>query len=327
MSEERQHHPDGCSKWPDWLRCSDYEATGGSSPAAERGTRIHKYWELLGTDEAIDGDADPEEVAHAAWAVGQVDELAGAADIEWERRIESEAPEYFGYLDACWYENPETIVICDGKSGQGNDEQWIQLVGYAYAIMQEDTAIEQAKLHFIYWDRREIKSYEFSRAQVLNEVEKLFQHRQSGQRATGVQCSRCKLYETCGKVQGVLIRTWQTDWESVWNSPAALRELDDDLDLLSKMHEKVKAKVKELSAAGTEVPGYRFYTRKGSSKVDTLEAWKSLKKRLSADDFLKCCTVKLSALQAMHQLRTGEELAGEFITPGEPTQVLTKKKN
>lgn len=326
MSEERQHHEFGCSKWPDLMRCADYQATGGSSPAAERGTRIHKYWELLGTDEAIDGDADPEEVAHAAWAVGQIDELSQGAKVEWERRIDCKEPEYFGYLDACWYENPETIVICDGKSGQGNDEQWIQLVGYAHALMLENESIKQAKLHFIYWDRREIKSYEFSRDAVLNEVKKLLEHVSTGDRATGVQCNRCKLYETCGKVQGVLLRTWQTDYQSVWNSPAALSELRDDLDFLDKMRDKVTDRIKELVESGTEVPGFRVYTRKGQSSVDVRRAWESLQNEISADDFLKCCSVKLKALQSMYQLRTGEELSGDFITPGIPKPILTKRK-
>ena len=326
MSSERKHHDFGCSKWPDLLRCADYKSTGGSSPAAERGTRIHKYWELIGTNQDLPEGADPEEVANAAWAAGVVDSLADAANVEWEQEINSETPEYFGYLDACWYKDPKTIVIADGKSGQGNEEQWIQLVGYANAMIQEDDNIERCILHFIYWDKRSLRTYEFSRDEVLNEVKKLLHHISTGTRNTGVQCGRCAHYETCGQVQGILLRTWQTDWAGVWNSPDSLGEIMDDLSFLENMKKRASSRIKELIAEGVEVSGYKVYDRKGSSKVDTLKAWEDLKETMSADDFLKCCSVNLKALQSTFQLRTGEELSGEFIIPGKPSQTLTKSR-
>ena len=100
----------------------------------------------------------------------------------------------------------------------------------------------------------------------------------------------------------------------------------DDLSFLENMKKRASSRIKELIAEGVEVSGYKVYDRKGSSKVDTLKAWEDLKETMSADDFLKCCSVNLKALQSTFQLRTGEELSGEFIVPGKPSQTLTKSR-
>mgnify|MGYP003124009327 FL=1 len=105
--------------------CSAYKSTSGNSSAAERGTRIHKYWEMLGKSEELPEGCDFEEAARAQWALEALDELAQGADIEWEILIENDEPEYFGYADAVWQSDSTTLHVADGKSGQGNDLQWV----------------------------------------------------------------------------------------------------------------------------------------------------------------------------------------------------------
>jgi len=327
MSDERKHHPFGCSKWPDLLRCADYKAVEGeSSEAAQRGTRIHKLWELLGTDQKLPHNPDPEELANAAWAVEVIDELAQGATVEWELELHSESPEYFGHADCVWQSDGTTLHVADGKSGQGNPEQYIQLVGYANAILQDRPEIEQVELHFIYWDTRQTSSFSFTKASILSTVEKFLNHVGSGKRGLGVQCHRCQLYEGCSEVKGVLFRAWQTDWESVWSDPQKVADLKDDLDFLNSMRERATARITEWVDGGTDVPGYKVFTRSGSSKVDGVGAWQSLKDTLNAEEFLGCCSVNLKQLQSLYQLRTGRELEGEFIKPGKPITMLRKSK-
>ena len=326
MSDERKHHPFGCSKWPDLLRCADYKATEGSSPAAERGTRIHKLWELVGTNQDIPKGSDPEELSHAVWAAEVIDEMSDAATCEWETKIESHSPEYFGHADVIWQSDHRTLHIADGKSGQGNPEQYIQLIGYAFALLQELAGIEQVELHFVYWDKRQTSSFQFSRADVLNTVEEFLTHVSSGKRGVGVQCNRCQNYEGCSEVKGILFRSWQTDWELVWQSPESVASLKADLDFLMSMKDKATEKIKAWVDEGTIVPGYKTFTRKGSSKVLPAQAWQSLKGEIDADEFLECCSVNLKKLQSLYQLRTGRELEGTFIKPGKPTTMLRKTK-
>lgn len=84
MSEERSHHPFGPSGWPDKHRCAGYQGDGKTSGAAERGTRIHKLWEEIGTGKTEFPGVDPEEFTHASWAAGLIKEFAGDHKVIWE---------------------------------------------------------------------------------------------------------------------------------------------------------------------------------------------------------------------------------------------------
>lgn len=324
MSDERKHHPFGCSSWPFLWECSDFKSTPGSSSAAERGTRIHKYWEQLGKSEDLPKTYDFEEMACAQWALEALDELAQGADIEWELRVENDEPEYWGYADCVWQSDATTLHVADGKSGQGNENQWVQLIGYAAAILKERTEITDVVLHFVYWDTKLIKTYEFSRVAVFNKVDELLHRIALGQRKVGVQCKYCSHYEGCPKTLDPLYRVWMTDWDAAWSDPDKLGALKDDLDFVANMHDRVKDKLKELVDSGVEVPGIKVYMRPGASKVNPVKAYEALKDTVSLEDLLRCMKPDLKQLQALHQLRTGQQLEGDYIEPGKPIKVLKK---
>ena len=324
MSDERKHHPFGCSQWPMLWECSAYKSTSGNSSAAERGTRIHKYWEMLGKSEELPEGYDFEEAARAQWALEALDELAQGADIEWEILIENDDPEYFGYADAVWQSDATTLHVADGKSGQGNDLQWVQLIGYAAALLKERTEIENVVLHFVYWNTELLKTYEFSRVAVFNKVDELLTRIAEGNRKVGVGCKYCANYEGCPETQKPLFRVWQTDWESAWEQPDMLGALKDDLDFVASMHDRVKSKIKELVHSGVDVPGMRVSTRPGASKVDTVKAYEALKGTVSEEEFLQCMKADLKQLQSLHLLKTGQQLEGDYIQPGPEIKVLRK---
>ena len=324
----RPHHPFGCSKWPGLWVCADYAPSSESSEAAQRGTRIHDLFEKLGTEsEELDLEAaDVTELANAQWAVDQLDELSEAANVDYEAYLESDEPEYFGYADAVFQENT-TIHVVDCKSGQGNDYQWVQLVGYAYALMSKDPDLLEAKCHFLYWDRRQVVSYFFSREEVYYTVRRLMDHMAFGGRAKGPQCAYCTRYDSCEEVQHRLKRAWLTDWDHAFDDIEMLKKLKPDLDFLAGMKKRVDAALKDKIDSGAGVEGYQVYTRPGASKADPVATWEALKDRYTLNDILDCCKVDLSKLKALHEIRTGEELTGDYITPGKPITVLRKTKN
>lgn len=328
MSNERKHHPFGCSKWPDLKRCAGYEADGKSSPAAARGTRIHKYWEEIGKGRTeFPDDIEPDEYVGASWAAAIIKEMAGNHDAQWELWVESTSPEYFGYLDVLWEEDDgATVVIVDGKSGQSNPEQWIQLVGYSHAYMQKHPDCTLAICRLVYWDTRTVKEYHFTRLEVLNNVNELLTWIEGGERHVGVQCMRCSRWKSCDQIKGALFRGWMAsqDGESISRTPEEMGELKHDLDLLENLRKKVGEEIRGMLESETDVPGYKLYSRKGSSKVDTAQAWEHTKGQLTAGDFLSCCKPDLKKLRAMHEMRTGEEFPEELVVAGAPIQVLKK---
>lgn len=328
MSEERSHHPFGPSGWPDKHRCAGYEGDGKSSAAANRGTRIHGYWEQIGTGKTeFPEDIDPEEFVCASWAAGLIKEMAGDHPVIWEERIESKEPEYFGHLDARWVEDDgATVVICDGKSGQSNAEQWIQLVGYAHAYMQDNPECSIAIGRLLYWDMRSIKEYHFTRLEVLNTVNALVEWMKKGERNEGVQCMRCAHWKSCDQIKGALWRGWMAgqSGDSVAMSPEDLAALKIDLDLLENLRKKIGGQLKDMIEDHVSVPGFTLYSRNGSSKIDPLKGWETCKEKISAEDYLSCCKPDVKKLTSMMEMRTGEGLPAELIEHGQPISVLKK---
>lgn len=45
MSED--HHPLSPSNWPAWVNCGAYQGEDRGSKASDRGTNVHKHYQLL----------------------------------------------------------------------------------------------------------------------------------------------------------------------------------------------------------------------------------------------------------------------------------------
>ena len=326
---ERAHHDFGPSTWPDRQRCPDFKPDGKSSDAAARGTRIHELWHQVATDQTATA-ADYEELICATWAANLIKDLAKDNPVTWETKLESTEPEYFGYSDCFWTEDDgATLVICDGKSGQGNPEQYMQLVGYGHAYMQHHPECTAMVGHFLYWDMRKLKTFALSRDEVLNTVERFLDHIATGEAKTGLQCTWCQRWDRCDAIRGAAFRSWMavSNPDSIADTPEKLSELKSDLKLMEKIKEKVDGLVKDRLFTGQEVPGYKMHPRAGSSYVDPNLVWSYLEAEgVALADYLQCVKPDVTKLQALSETVSGEKLPEQLVEQGAPIHIVRKSK-
>lgn len=120
--------------------------------------------------------------------------------------------------------------------------------------------------------------------------------------------------------------------------PENRAKLFEILKMLAKALPAAQDKLTEAHLNGEEIPGYELKFRRGARKiVDTQKAYEAIKDRVTKDEFLSACTVKMTDLEnlvvkksedtraAKNNLNQALEVSGALVTE-EETRYLTKSK-
>lgn len=265
------------SALPKLALCGQFEGAPGTSPAAERGTRLDALfrhaWER-GDFETR--DVPDEDVQAVQWAVDQCARLGGGADglttREENCRILTGGFEHMGTADGVAIKGRWLV---DLKSGQVYDYA-AQMAAYALGLMQQH--FEQTwDTHLLFCDQRQVVTHRWTYASASELVRKVLANVGTPPRENDY-CAWCAKSLTCGaRVQsmtGALVPvqaeiTPDNDgFLTLLNDPARLGRFLAQCATLEDFREAAKAKARELLEAGHTVPGWRLQKARVTEYVD-----------------------------------------------------------
>jgi hypothetical protein len=344
MSDNNQHHPCGPSSLrrrelcPGSLRMeSGLPET--TSPAAERGTNLHKACELYFQDrEAFEAlDISEDDTEQVLWAIEKAKELIGPVAGQMETRLENEL--FSGTADvlAC---NPAGAIVIDYKFGRVPVVEAcrnIQLAAYAWATHKEfghanvTAAVIQPAL-------RQVTSHEFTRFDAveayLRRVITAANAPEAPLRPSEEACRYCKAYSECPAVReqslAIVARVEKTVPISTMETVEIARLVEMTSQVI-KFHELAKAALLERLSAGDTVPGWRVKPGANRREADASELFGVARDYLTAEEFAAACKVSIPSVEtAIAQkvkgegtLKAAKELAKRIMEPA----VTTKSGN
>ena len=293
--------------------CPGYLPREGSSPAADKGTRIHEALEV--------GDItllhDDEEQAIAYKCLDYVQHIINSKQVEHVEHKEIKfdihlggGESTFGTCDVCLEFKNNFVVLVDYKTGYGAvEDAEINTQAWAYSIgaFQKFPNAEQVEFYFLLPVRDEVSVATFKRAQLpemklrLQTIIKRAKDKKIFNPTPGV-CDYCGNQAKCPALasKALLIANKYADEgfevpEDVSGdncSPESLAALLKIAPIMEAWAEGIKklALSKSLEE-GWELPGYRLQERKTPRAITSaLQAYNAVKDTVSIIDFLASCS-------------------------------------
>jgi len=262
--------------------CACFESAGGSSPAAERGTRMDEVFR-----KAYNGDAEALSTLPAAdrksveWAIATLRDHAAGDDVitdEKQLRVSTAGIDHVGTEDA---RIPSRCLSFDLKTGQMRNYME-QMAAYALGNM-EATFSDHWTCVLIFCDQQKVVSHEFTHEQAKAIVEEVI----AGVLDVNKQptacdyCGWCARRNTCPAVVQPVANTQLIVEEGHLSLDVIKRDLVASPERLSKflraanvfkkeLWDFAKDEAKKKLEAGEEIPGWKLQTTKGSEVFDTL---------------------------------------------------------
>lgn len=265
------------SALPKLALCGQYEGAPGTSPAAERGTRLDAMfrhaWEC---GEFLDRDVPEEDIAAVQWAVMQCHRLGGGYDrlttIEDNCRILTGGFEHRGTADGVAIKGRWLV---DLKSGQIYDYS-AQMAAYALGLMQSHFE-DLWTTHLLFCDQQQVVTHHWTYASASELVRKVIANVGTPP-VENDYCGWCAKSLTCGSrvksMTGALVPV-QTEitpdndgFLTLLNDPARLGRFLAQCATLEDFRDAAKAKARELLEAGHEVPGWRLQKARATEYVE-----------------------------------------------------------
>lgn len=265
------------SALPKLALCGQYEGAPGSSPAAERGTRLDALfrhaWER-GDFETR--DVPEEDIEAVQWAINQCARLGGGPDGLTTRedacRITTGGIEHTGTADGVAVRGRWLV---DLKSGQVYDYA-AQMAAYALGLMQVHFEQEWTT-HLLFCDQRQVVTHHWTYQSASELVRKVLANIGTPPKENDY-CAWCAKSLTCGaRVQsmtGALVPV-QTEitpdnngFLTLLNDPARLGRFLAQCATLDDFRDAAKTKARELLEAGHDVPGWRLQKARVTEFVD-----------------------------------------------------------
>jgi superfamily II DNA or RNA helicase len=290
--------------------CPDYLPRGGSSWAADRGTRIHEALEL----EDISLLTDPDEQAIAQKCLDYVVQLEeGHTYKHKEIRFDIDlggGEKTFGTLDLLLGFQTRLLKLADYKTGYGAvEDAEINTQAWAYSIgaFQKFPEVDKIEFYFLMPVRDEVSYAVFTRDQLPDmqlRLQTIIKRAKQGgmhNPQAGV-CDYCGNQASCPALakKALLIANKYPETgfvvpEEITGDAANPEELAQLLKLAPIMESWAEGvKKMALSKAleeGWELPGYRLQERKTPRTITSaLQAYDSVKDTVSITDFLAACT-------------------------------------
>ena len=265
------------SSLPKLALCGQYEGAPGTSPAAERGTKLDAAFRHAWTTGEFPNWDLPEEDADAVrWAINQCIRLGGGADglttEEDKCRILTGGFEHRGTADGVAVRGRWLV---DLKSGQIYDYR-AQMAAYALGLMQQHFEQEWTT-HLLFCDQRQTVVHRWTYASASELVRTVLANVGTPP-VENDYCGWCAKSLTCGarvkSMTGALVPvqsklTPDNDgFLFLLNDPERLGRFLAQCSTLEDFRDAAKAKARELLEGGHSVPGWRLQKPRASAFVD-----------------------------------------------------------
>ena len=266
------------SALPKLAVCGQYEGAPGSSPAAERGTKLDQAFRHAWTTSEFPNWDLPEEDAEAVrWAINECIRLGGARDgltTEEKRcRILTGGFEHCGTADGVAVAGRWLI---DLKSGQIYDYA-AQMAAYALGLMQQHFEQEWTS-HLLFCDQRQVVTHRWTYASASELVRKVLANVGTAP-VENDYCAWCAKSLTCPArvkakddalvtVAGLAPTVQDEGFLALLNDPARLGRFLSQCATLEDFREAAKAKARQLLEAGHVVPGWRLQKARATEYVE-----------------------------------------------------------
>jgi hypothetical protein len=265
------------SSLPKLALCGQYEGAPGTSPAAERGTKLDgAFRHAWSHGEFPNWDLSEEDAEAVRWAINQCISIGGVRDglttDEDRCRILTGGLEHRGTADGVAVAGRWLV---DLKSGQIYDYS-AQMAAYALGLMQQH--FEQTwDTHLLFCDQRQTVIHRWTYATASELVRKVLANVGTPARENDY-CGWCAKSLTCGarvkSMTGALVPvqseiTPDNDgFLSLLNDPERLGLFLRQCATLDDFREAAKTKARELLEAGHVIPGWRLQKARVNEFVD-----------------------------------------------------------
>lgn len=265
------------SSLPKLALCGQYEGAPGTSPAAERGTKLDaSFRHAWTTGEFPDWELAEEDADAIRWAINQCIRLGGAHDLvtdEDKCRIHTGGIEHRGTADGVALKGR---FLIDLKSGQVYDYQ-AQMAAYALGLMQEHF-IGEWTTHLLFCDQRQVVTHRWTYTTADELVRKVLAN-VGTQPVENDYCGWCSKSLTCPArvatkdkalvtVAGLAPTVQDEGFLALINDPERLGQFLAACQTLDDFRDAAKAKARELLQAGQKVPGWRLQKPRASEYVE-----------------------------------------------------------
>lgn len=266
------------SSLPKLALCGQYEGAPGTSPAAERGTKLDQaFRHAWTTGEFPDWDLPEEDADAVRWALAQCYRLGGGIDglttDEDDCRITTGGIDHRGTADGVAVRGRWLV---DLKSGQIYDYK-AQMAAYALGLMQQHFEQEWTT-HLLFCDQKQTVIHRWTYQSASDMVRGVLSNVGSGPRENDY-CGWCAKSLTCpARVQAKdsalvtvagLAPTVQDDgFLALLNDPVQVGKFLTACSTLDDFRDAAKAKARELLEAGQPVHGWRLQKARVTEYVE-----------------------------------------------------------
>ena len=264
------------SSLPKLALCGQYEGAPGTSPAAERGTKLDQAFRHAWTHgEFYDWDLPEEDADAIRWTVYQCINLGGGADglmtSDADCRVTTAGLEHTGTVDGV---AARANWSMDLKSGQIYDYS-AQMAAYALGLMQ--MRFEQSwTTHLLFCDQRQVVTHHWTYQSASDLVRGILANVGTGPRENDY-CGWCAKSLTCpARVQAQEMAIQTTEHAITPQDGSFLALLDDPVQLgkfltacstQEDFRDAAKAKARVLLESDVRVHGWRLQKPRASAFV------------------------------------------------------------
>jgi hypothetical protein len=265
------------SSLPKLALCGQYEGAPGTSPAAERGTKLDRVFRDAWTSGELPRDLNDEDTAAINWALGQCINLGGGADglltADADCRVTTAGLEHTGTVDGV---AARANWSMDLKSGQIYDYQG-QMAAYALGLMQ--MRFEQTwTTHLLFCDQRKLVTHHWTYKSASDLVRGILANVGTAPTENDY-CGWCSKSLTCPArvaskdsalvtVAGLAPTVQDEAFLGLLNDPDRLGQFLAACQTLDDFRDAAKAKARELLEAGRKVPGWKLQKPRASEYIE-----------------------------------------------------------
>ena len=265
------------SSLPKLALCGQYEGAPGTSPAAERGTKLDQAFRHAWVHgEFPDWGLTEEDAQAVRWTINQCVLLGGSTDglmtADKDCRVQTAGLEHTGTVDGVAQRANWSM---DLKSGQIYDYS-AQMAAYALGLMQ--MRFEQTwTTHLLFCDQRQVVTHKWTYKSASDLVRGILSNVGTGPRQNDY-CGWCAKSLTCpARVQAQEMAIQTTEHAITPQDGSFLALLDDPVQLgrfltacstLEDFRDAAKAKARELLESDVRVHGWRLQKPRASAFVD-----------------------------------------------------------
>ena len=266
------------SALPKLALCGQYQGAPGTSPAAERGTKLDAaFRHAWTTGEFPNWDLPEEDAGAVRWAIDQCIRLGGGADgltTEEDRcRILTGGFEHRGTADGVAVRGRWLV---DLKSGQIYDYR-AQMAAYALGLMQQHFE-QDWTTHLLFCDQRQTVVHRWTYASASELVRSVLANVGTAP-VENDYCGWCSKSLTCPArvatkdkalvtVAGLAPTVQDEGFLALLNDPDRLGQFLAACQTLDDFRDAAKEKARGLLEAGVKVPGWRLQKPRVTEFVD-----------------------------------------------------------